>query len=73
MTLTCDEMRRVDDLQQLALELLEIEKKYLLEEKEEYSCAVVVVITTEGRYYEVVLGRQTDFEPAILNMLPNWP
>ena len=160
LTLTCDEMRCVDDLQQLALELLEIEKKYLLEEKQEYSCAVVVVITPEGRYYEgadfddeaekdatygaiaerakaknataiitintgrekdvddereldsywwgkladenqprclfltisgpgiksmslslpfsienhqVVLGRQTDFEPAILNMLPNWP
>jgi hypothetical protein len=22
---------------------------------------------------QVVLGTQTDFEPAILNMLPNWP
>jgi hypothetical protein len=22
---------------------------------------------------QVVLGKQNDFEPAILNMLPNWP
>jgi len=160
LTLTCDEMPRVDDLQQLALKLLEIEKKHLLEEKQEYSCAVVIVITPAGRYYEeaafedeaekdsvygavaeraraknataiitintgrekdvedegeldsywwgklaeenqprclfltisgpgiksislslpfsiqnhqVVLGTLTDFEPAILNMLPNWP
>jgi hypothetical protein len=153
-------MRRVDNLKEIALKLLEIEKKPLLEEKQEYSCAVVVVVTPEGRYYEeadfddeaemdsvygaiaeraraknataiitintggqkdvederelhrywwgklakeneprclfltisgprvravtlylpfsiennqVVLGTQTDFEPAILNMLPNWP
>ena len=52
MTLTCDEMPRVDDLQQLALKLFEIEKKHLLEEKQEYSCAVVIVITPAGRYYE---------------------
>ena len=49
---TCDEMRRVEELTQLALKLLEIEKKHLLEEKQEYSCAVVIVITPEGRYYE---------------------
>jgi hypothetical protein len=42
----------VEDLTKLALSLLEIEKKYLLEEKQEYSCAIVVVITPEGRYYE---------------------
>jgi hypothetical protein len=148
----------VEDLTGLALSLLEIEKKYLLEEKGEYSCAIAVVITPEGRYYEeaefndeiemdavygaivarargrnataiitintgreqdvageldsywwgklaaenqpkclfltisgpsvkplsislpfsvednqVILGAQSDFEPAILNMLPNWP
>jgi len=57
LTLTCDEMPRVDDLQQLALNLLEIEKKHLLEEKQEYSCAVVIVITPAGRYYE-----EADFE-----------
>ena len=42
----------MEDLTKLALSLLEIEKKYLLEEKQEYSCAIVVVITPEGRYYE---------------------
>ena len=42
----------VEDLEELALTLLELEKKYLLEEGEEYSCAVVVVITPKGRYYE---------------------
>lgn len=148
----------MEDLTQLALKLLEIEKKHLLEEKQDYSCAVVVVITSQGRYYEeaefndenemdavygdiverarsrnataiitintarekevsgevgpywwgklveenqprclcltisgpsvkplsltlpfsvendeVILGTQTEFEPAILNMLPNWP
>lgn len=150
----------MDDLKQLALKLFEIEKKYLLEEKQEYSCAVVIVVTPEGRYYEeaefddetekdaiygaivkrakdknaiaiitinsarekdvknereldsyrwgqlaeedqprclgltisgpgikplsitlpfwlkngqVFLGKQTDFEPSILNFLPNWP
>lgn len=158
--LTCGEMRLLEELRQLALELLEIERKYLLEERQDYCCAVVVVITPEGRYYEeadfedevekdaayeaiaerakarnaiaiipintgrekdvederefdsywwgklagenrrrclfvtisglgikpvslslpfsvendkVVLGKQTNFEPAILNMLPNWP
>jgi len=45
-------MLRVEDPRQLALTLLEVEKKYLLEEGEEYSCAVVVVITPKGRYYE---------------------
>jgi hypothetical protein len=45
-------MLSVEDLRQLALTLLEVEKKYLLEEGEEYSCAVVVVMTPKGRYYE---------------------
>ena len=150
----------MDDLKRFALELFEIEKKYLLEEKQEYCRAVVIVVTPEGRYYEepefndktemdavygaiverakdknaiaiitinsarekdvrdereldsyrwgqlaeedqprclsltisgpgirplsitlpfslkngqVVLGKQTDFEPSILNLLPNWP
>jgi len=150
----------MDELKQLALELLEIEKKYLLEDKEEYSCAVVVVVTPKRRYHEeaefdneaemdavygaiverakaqkaiaiitintarekdvedeseldsyrwgqlaaqdrprclsltlsgpgigslslslpfsmkngeLVLGKQTDFEPTIVNLLPNWP
>jgi hypothetical protein len=150
----------MDDLKQLALKLFEIEKNHLLEEKQEYSCAVVVVVTPEGRYYDeaefdhetemdavyaaiverakaknataiitintgrekgvegeqeldsyrwgqlseenqpqclfltlsgpnigplsmslpfslennkVLLGKQTDFESAVLNMLPNWP
>jgi hypothetical protein len=148
----------MEDVTQLALKLFEIEKKHLLEEKQEYSCAVVVVITPEGRYYEeaefndvteldvvyeaiverargndataiitintareqevageldsywwgklaaenkprcllltisgpsvkplsislpfsvvnnqVVLGIQTEFEPTVVNMLPNWP
>ena len=106
----------------LHLKLLEIEKRFLFKEKQEYSCAVVVVATPEGHYYkdanfvdememdaiyqlaeenqpkclfltisgpglkplsisqtfsfeneQVVLGNQTEFEPAILNMLPNWP
>jgi hypothetical protein len=150
----------VEALTQFALSLLEIEKKYLLEEMQEYSCAVAVVVTPDARYYEaaefsdktemdavysaiverakgknataiitintareqdvgeewesgsywwgrlaaenqprcllltisgptvkpmsislpfsminnqVVLGAQTEFEPSILNMLPNWP
>jgi hypothetical protein len=42
----------VEDLTQLALRLLETEKRLLLEEKQEYSCAVVLVITPEGNYYE---------------------
>ena len=50
----CGEILRVEDVTQLALKLFEIEKKYLLEEKEEYSCAVVIVITPGGRYYEDV-------------------
>jgi len=48
----CDEMPCMDELKQLALELFEIEKKYLLEDKQEYSCAVVVVVTPKRRYYE---------------------
>ncbi|MGB8459397.1 MAG: hypothetical protein WCE50_16855 [Candidatus Acidiferrum sp.] len=153
-------MALVNDLQELALKLFEIERNHLLEEKQEYSCAVAIVLTPEGRYYEeaefddedemdivygaiveraksrdataivtintgrekdvgdekhlktywwgqlenenqprclfltisgpgisplsmslpfslkderVVLGKQSEFEPAILNMLPNWP
>ena len=42
----------MEDVMQLALELFEIEKNHLLEEKQEYSCAVVIVLTPEGRYYE---------------------
>lgn len=45
-------MPLVNDLKQLALNLFEIEKNHLLEEKQEYSCAVVIVLTAEGRYYE---------------------
>ena len=45
-------MPRVDDFRPLALKLFEIEKNRLLEEKQEYSCAVVIVVTPEGRYYE---------------------
>lgn len=150
----------MEDLNQLAVKLFEIEKEHLLEEKQEYCCAVVIVITPGGRYYEdvefsdetemdaaygaiveraksrkataiitistarekdvadeselksywwgklaaenqprclfltisgpslesvsislpflvennqVVLGTQTDFEPTVVNMLPNWP
>ena len=42
----------VDDVQELALKLWEIEKRHLLEEKQEYSCAVGVVVTPEGQNYE---------------------
>jgi hypothetical protein len=45
-------MSLVNDLDQLALKLFEIEKSHLLEEKQEYSCAVVIVLTPGGRYYE---------------------
>ena len=45
-------MLLVNDLQELALKLFEIEKQHLLEEKQEYSCAVAIVLTPEGRYYE---------------------
>jgi hypothetical protein len=34
---TCDEMRHMEEPTQLALKLLETEKKHLLEEKQEYS------------------------------------
>jgi len=44
----------IDDLKTLALELLETEKRFLLEDKEEYRTAVVVVITPEKRYWEDV-------------------
>jgi hypothetical protein len=42
----------VADLKQLASELFEIERKRLLSEKAQYSCAVIVVVTPERRYYE---------------------
>lgn len=42
----------MDDLRQLALQLLEVEKRFLLEDREEYRTAVVVVVTPEGRYSE---------------------
>ena len=44
----------MDDLKRLALELLETEKRFLLEDKEEYKTAVVVVVTPEKRYWEEV-------------------
>jgi len=42
----------LDDLKTLAGELLEKEKKFLLDEKDEYVAAVVVVITPKERYWE---------------------
>ncbi len=44
----------MDDLKKLALELLETEKRFLLEDKGEYSSAVVVVVAPKGRYWEEV-------------------
>lgn len=44
----------MDDLRKLALQLLDTEKRFLLEEKEEYRTAVVVVVTPEKRYSEEV-------------------
>lgn len=61
----CDGILCVEDLTQLALKLFEIERKQLIEEKEEYSCAVVVVITPEGRYYEdVEFNDETEMDAA---------
>ena len=42
----------MDDLKTFALQLLDIEKRFLLEDKEEYRTAVVVVVTPEKRYSE---------------------
>src|ERR1700722_11864457 len=42
----------MDDLREFALQLLEIEKRFLLEDKEKYCTAVVVVVTPEQRYSE---------------------
>jgi hypothetical protein len=42
----------MDELRYLAAELLETEKRFLLEEKEEYRTAVLVVVSPEGRYWE---------------------
>ncbi len=47
-------VKGMDNLRQLAAELLEIEKRFLLEEKEEYRTAIVVVVTSAGRYWEEV-------------------
>jgi hypothetical protein len=47
-------MQCMDEIKRLALELFEIEKKYLLADKQEYSCAIVVVVTPKRRYYEEV-------------------
>lgn len=44
----------MEDPKQLALELLETEKRYLLEDKDGYCAAVVVVVTPERRYWEEV-------------------
>ena len=49
-----NEAGTMDDLRKLALEILESEKRLLLEEKEEYRTAVVVVVTPERRYWEDV-------------------
>jgi hypothetical protein len=55
----------VEDLTQLALKLFEIEKKFLLDEKQEYSCSIVIVITPEGRYYEdVEFNDETEMDGA---------
>jgi len=44
----------MDDLKQLALELLETEKRYLLQDKREYYAAIAVVVTPDSRYFEEV-------------------
>jgi len=62
---TCDGIVRVEDLTQLALKLFEIEKKLLFDEKQEYSCAVVIVITPQGRYCEdVEFNDETEMDAA---------
>lgn len=43
-----------EDLQQLMLRFLEIEKQAVCDELEDYRAALVVVITPEGRYVEHV-------------------
>jgi hypothetical protein len=44
----------MDDLRNLALELLAIEKRYLLEDKGEHFAALGVVLTPDARYFEEV-------------------
>ena len=44
----------MDDLEKFALQLLDIEKRFLLEDRREYRTAVVVVVTPEKRYSEEV-------------------
>jgi hypothetical protein len=50
----------MDAIKQLAVELLETEKRYLLQDKGEYSAAIVVVITPDGRYWEEVTFNDED-------------
>ena len=51
-SLIWDGILGMEEVMQLAWELFEIEKNHLLEEKHEYSCAVAIVLTPGGRYYE---------------------
>jgi hypothetical protein len=44
----------MENPKELALQLLEKEKQFLLEDKDKYFAAVAVVVTTEGRYWEEV-------------------
>jgi hypothetical protein len=55
----------VNDLKSLACELLEKEKKLLLDEKDEYAVAAVVVITQETRYWEEAKFNDADEKSAI--------
>ncbi len=50
----------MDAIKQLALELLETEKRFLLEDAGEYCAAIVVVITPERRYWEDVVFNTED-------------
>jgi hypothetical protein len=54
----------MDDLKQLAFELLETEKRYLLEDKSDYCVADAVVVTPEGRYFEQVVFDDEEEELA---------
>ncbi len=47
----------MDDLQSIALKILETEKRYLQEDRDDYYASGIVVVTPERRYYEDV-----DFE-----------
>ena len=50
----------MDTVRQLALELLEVEKRFLLEDKGEYCAALVVVVTPAGRYWDDVAFSDED-------------